>query len=383
MSPTIDPRSWRRHRPDLGDGPLRRRIVLAGGFGLLVWGVVALLPAFGSGEGRLLTGAFQRMEEGLTLVAAHRSRSGPSLEAAVDPNRTGLVGPEVGELTTSLGSLEAKRTAASPEMAALIAHLLRRAGVGRGDVVAIGASGSFPGLLLAALSAASVLGARPITILSLGASTWGATSASFDLLDLHRLFESGGLAPGPPVLVTAGGGEDTGGGLEAGEWERLREQVRRSGLPWLEEPDLRRNTARRMEVYEEAAGPDRVAAFVNIGGSFVNLGTSRLALELRPGLNTRVVLPPEEERGVLHEMAARGRPVIHLLNLRGLASRYGLAWDPVPLPRAGTSRFLRTRSRPPLTVTLLTVLFLALVGVLLFPRKIEGRGGASGDADTL
>ena len=146
MSPPPDVRSWRRHRPDLGDGALRRRIVLAGGLGLLVWGVVALLPAVGGGMDREVpAAAFQRREDGVILVEAHRSRTGPPIDTEADPNRTGLVGPEVGGWTTSLGSLEAKRTAASPEMAALIAHLLRRAGVGPGDVVAIGASGSFPG----------------------------------------------------------------------------------------------------------------------------------------------------------------------------------------------------------------------------------------------
>ena len=34
-------------------------------------------------------------------------------------------------------------------------------------------------------------------------------------------------------------------------------------------------------------------------------------------------------------MAARGVPVIHLLYVKGLADRYGLPWDPVPLPGPG------------------------------------------------
>ena len=373
----------RPRRPDLGDRRLRRRILLAGGVGLAVWAAVALLPRALPREATVMVEAARRMEQAIAVIRGHRERNGPPMDDAADPNRTGLVGPEVGELTTSLGSLESKRTAASPELAALIAHLLRRAGAGPGTTVAVGASGSFPGLLVATLCAVGAVGARPVTILSLGASTWGATAASFDLLDLYRLLEESGLAPAPPALVTPGGGEDVGGGLETQERARLLERVRGGGAPWLEEPDLRRNTAERMRIYEMAAGAGPVAVFVNIGGGYANLGTSGLALGLRPGLNTRVVLPPEEERGVLHEMAARGRPVIHLLNLKGLASRYGLDWDPVPLPEPETSRFVRGHSYPPRPVLLLTLLLLVVSGILLFPSRAEGWYGSSGDKEVL
>ncbi len=324
-----------------------------------------------------MVAAAVRMEAASSAVRDRRDRLGPPIDATADPNRTGLLGPEAGTWMTSLGSLEAKRTAASPEMAALIAYLLRRAGVGAGDGVAVGASASFPGLLAASLAAIGALGARPLTILSLGASTWGATDPDLDLLAIHRILERADLAPGPPLLVTPGGGEDIGGGLEPEDRAGLLRRVRSSGIPSLEEPDLRRNVAQRMVVYERAAGPGGIGAFVNAGGSWANLGTSPLALALRPGLNTRVALPPEEERGVLYEMAARGVPVIHLLNLRGLADRYGLAWDPVPLPDPHDSPFIRARSRPAGEITLLTVLLLAVLGVLLWPRRVAG-GGMSG-----
>jgi poly-gamma-glutamate system protein len=324
-----------------------------------------------------------RMESARSAVRDRRDRLGPPIDATADPNRTGLLGPETGAWLTSLGSLEAKRTAASPELAALIAYLLRRAGVGAGDGVAVGASASFPGLLAASLAAIAALGARPLTILSLGASTWGATDPDLDLLAIHRILEGAGLAPGPPLLVTPGGGEDIGGGLEAEDRAGLLRRVRSSGIPGLEEPDLRRNVAQRMMRYERAAGPGGIRAFINAGGSWANLGTSPLALALRPGLNTRVALPSLEERGVLYEMAARGIPVIHLLNLRGLAYRYGLTWDPVPLPDPETSRFVRTRSRPPLPVLILTGLLMAVLGVLLFPRSVDGHLGIQGDREAL
>ncbi|MBM3789416.1 MAG: poly-gamma-glutamate system protein, partial [Acidobacteria bacterium] len=93
--------------------------------------------------------AAQRMDEAVRTVARHRDSTGGILDVSLDPNRTGLIGPEDGELTTSVGHLEAKRTTANPDMAALIVHLLCRAGAKAGDTIAVGSSGSFPALLVA------------------------------------------------------------------------------------------------------------------------------------------------------------------------------------------------------------------------------------------
>ncbi|MCK7480237.1 MAG: poly-gamma-glutamate system protein [Candidatus Moduliflexus flocculans] len=90
-----------------------------------------------------------------------------------DPNRTGLIGLEYAETTTTLGDLEAKRTSASPDMAALAVLLLREAGLEPGDAIAVGASGSFPGLALAVLSAARALDLDVALVASLGALLLG------------------------------------------------------------------------------------------------------------------------------------------------------------------------------------------------------------------
>jgi hypothetical protein len=39
-------------------------------------------------------------------------------------------------------------------------------------------------------------------------------------------------------------------------------------------------------------------------------------------------------------MAAQNRPCIHLLFVKGLALKYGLPWDPIPLPTPGTLEVL-------------------------------------------
>jgi len=74
-----------------------------------------------------------------------------------DPMKTGLIGLESSPLTTTLGQLEAKRTTTNPAMAALLVRLLHQAGVKKGQVVAAGASGSFPALAVAAYCAARAM----------------------------------------------------------------------------------------------------------------------------------------------------------------------------------------------------------------------------------
>jgi len=314
--------------------------------------------------------AAARMRAATAGVRRLRETAGPPLDVGLDPNRTGLIGPEYGELFTTLGDLEAKRTTTNPDLAALLTHLLERAGVGQGDTVAIGASGSFPALLVATLAATEALGARPVVVLSLGASSYGATDPAFDLLRLHRLLEELGVVRSPPAAASVGGARDVGEDFEPEVRERMVARIRASGVPLVDEPTLARAVARRMEIYGS-----RPAAFVNVGGADANIGVSPTVLNLRPGLVDSVPAPPPGQGGVLHEMAARGVPVIHLLNLRGLALRHGLPWDPAPLPEAGATRLTRGEAErsPILPVIsgawLAAMVILAAAGVMIRRRS--------------
>ena len=73
--------------------------------------------------------------------------AGRGLELA-DPNHSGLIGPEWNPLVTDIGHWGDKVASARPEMADALAGYFRRARLKRGDVIAVNASGSFPGLSL-------------------------------------------------------------------------------------------------------------------------------------------------------------------------------------------------------------------------------------------
>lgn len=277
-----------------------------------------------------------RMRAAIAAVADLRGRVGLALDPVHDPNLTGLIGVEISPITTTIGILEAKRTSTNPQMAGLILRLLDEAGVEAGDAVAVGASGSFPALVLATLLAVEGLGAQPVMVSSLGASSWGANHPDFTWGDIEAGLHARGVIRHRSVAVSMGGERDTGFGMEPAAVELLEQALQRTGLPRIEETDLQANVAARMRAFEEGAAGRRIAAFVNVGGNWAHIGDSAWLLSLGPGLHLalpeRVAAPEPSERGLVYHYLERGVPVIHLLNVRQLAFDHGLAIDPVPLP---------------------------------------------------
>jgi poly-gamma-glutamate system protein len=282
--------------------------------------------------------ASEAMSRSIQAIRECALAAGVAVNPTVDLNRTGLIGVQSSPITTSLGSLEAKRTTTNPNFAGLLVLLLKRAGVRRGDVVAIGASSSFPALIIATLAAVQELGAKPAMICSLGASNWGANNPNFTGLEmLDCLFEKK-IFGARPLALSLGGQNDDGSDMSGQGRALLARKIENSGLPFLQESDLAVNVRDRMDFYRKAAGPAGIKAFVNVGGGWADMGTDSSVLKLRPGLTSVAEIPPPEKRGVIQEMTLLKIPVIHLLYIKGLADRYGLPWDPVPLPKPGEGR---------------------------------------------
>jgi poly-gamma-glutamate system protein len=299
-----------------------------------------------------------------------RESRGVKADRDTDPNGTGLIGMETSAITTSAGRLEAKRTTTNPNFAGLVVFLLHEAGAKRGDAVAVGASSSFPALIVAALSAAKAMGLEPLVISSLGSSEWGANIPEFNWTDMEDCLRAAGVLDVRPIARAVGGDEDVGRDMTPEGRALLESMIRESGVPFLEESNLERNVASRMKRYGEGAGTRPVKAFVNIGGSWANMGTNAEVLKLRPGLADLVFIPPPGERGVLQAMAAKKIPVIHLLNIKGLCERYGLPWDPLPLPRPGEGPLFRRAvagSWP--SVALTVVYILAMIAIIFLMRR--------------
>jgi poly-gamma-glutamate system protein len=205
------------------------------------------------------------MAQAIDCIKRLRLESGRAIDRALDPNETGLIGDEFTPLTTSLGEVEAKRTSTNPAFAALLVHYFHDAGLTRGDVVAVGASGSFPALLLATLSASRVLGLEPIVIYSMGASMYGANLPGFTVVEMLSGLRAEGILPYGLAAVSAGGDGDTGAGVlfdQSGA--TLRAEVRRCRLPVIAGSSLADSIARRLHVLETVARGRSIRCFVNI-----------------------------------------------------------------------------------------------------------------------
>jgi poly-gamma-glutamate system protein len=306
--------------------------------------VAAVLLGAGAGAGRAPAVATTRQAEAASLMArslesikALRLEKGLRVDPALDPNETGIVGDEFTPLTTSLGEVEAKRTAANPAFAAVVAAYFERAGLRSGDVVAIGGSGSFPAFVLASLCAARALDLRPVLIYSIGASMYGANIPGFTFVDMLARLRADGLLPYAIAAVAPGGERDSGRGVLFDEnGTTLVDEARRSGLPLVEGATLVDRIRRRLRIYDAAAAGRPIRCFVNVGGATANYGDTEASLEVPNGLVLRLpLLPASPSRGLLFEFVSRGVPVVHLLYVKGLARANGLPFDPVPFPPGG------------------------------------------------
>jgi poly-gamma-glutamate system protein len=352
-----------------GDRPSPR--IYAAAVLSLVYLLLFRFPSFGDPAAR---GEMARASDLMARAAAAlrdcRAARGVPVVPSDDPNGTGLIGVERSVITTSLGSLEAKRTTTNPDFAALVVRLLRDAGVRRGDIVGVGASSSFPALIVATLAAAEAMGVEPLVISSLGASEWGANIPGFGWLEMEECLRGEGLAGSAPIARSLGGEGDAGLDMDPEGRALIESRVRAGGVLFIDEPSLERNVAARMARFRESAGGRTLKAFVNIGGSWANMGTDPEVLKIEPGLARSVFVPPPARRGVIQAMAAAGVPVIHLLNIKGLCERYGLPWDPRPLPAPGQSRIFRLAVARSWPATALTAVYvLGMLVLLVIPRR--------------
>ena len=228
-----------------------------------------------------------RMERCMQAVRGYREQLGLPLPPE-DIHQTGLIGADFTDITTSLGAIEAKRTAADPDMAALVVRMFSEAGLRFGDRVCAGFSGSFPSLDIAVICACDAMGLEICYISSVGASTWGANHPELTFPDIaHRLYLDG-LISCDSALVTPGGDRDNGKGVfDEDAFIPIIARIEGYGLTVMREENFRENLAARRAVYEQGD----IDCFVAVGGNITSLGIGDSAVTLGQVLLQRTVSP--------------------------------------------------------------------------------------------
>lgn len=314
----------------------RNIIILGSLISIFFFAVTLYLPYKGKFDlYKSMLAASEKMGQAIKVVKNCRNENGIEINHEFDINRTGIIGKESSPITTSVGNLEAKRTTTNPNFAALLVKLMHDAGVKAGDTIAVEASGSFPGLIIAVFSASHIMDVRMIFIGSLGASQYGANDLRFHWLEMHDCLLKKNIFKYKPAAVSMGGENDVGEGMDSEGRVELLRTIRKSEVTFVYQSDLKRNVEQKITIFKQQAGDEEIAAFINIGGSYSGLGIDSDVLKVKPGLTDIKRFPSPNRRGLVFEMAARGYPVIHLLYINGIVQAYGLPWDPVPLPEPG------------------------------------------------
>lgn len=309
--------------------------------------------------------------EAMKVIRAERERRRISVDPIADPTGSGLIGVAMSDITSNTGNLLAKQTTINPNWAAVVIQLLQEAGVREGDTVAVGLSGSFPGLNVSVYAAMTTMRLEPLVISSASASQWGANHPKFLWLDMERVLQEKKLIPFRSIAASFGGAEDRATGLSEPGLDLLRRAIKRNRLPLIEPENYAESVVERMAIYNDLAGDKPIRAYLNVGGGTSSVGTHRAKFAFQPGINRRT--PPRAALidSVMARFLDEGIPVIHFLQLNRMAQRFGLPVSPQVQPPVGTGQvFLQRRYNPWLTGGALVVVIASLV---LFVRSGRGR----------
>lgn len=293
----------------------------------------------------IMRAAALQTEAAFAALKEEKLARGFTIDPIADPNGTGMIGEPFTEITTTLGSLESKRSTTNPNTAAMIVDMLEQCGVKKGDAVAVNLSSSFPCLNIAVLCALDAVEARGVVINSVGASTYGANLPGFTYLDMEQVLLEKDLIHNHTTYFSLGGAGDLGKEMPEEIKNSITGRLRGFGLTFLHYEDLGENIAARQAVYESGAQP---VCLISAGGNLLSFGGGAEMVSahngiVRPGKSRLGKSQPGKIRpgkeagtaGLIPLYLEKGLPVIHLLNMKTLLPSYGLPFDPSPIPRAG------------------------------------------------
>ena len=256
---------------------------------------------------------------------------GLEMNAAADINHTGMIGLEYSFITTTIGNLEAKRTATNPNMAAVAVDMFQELDLQPGDKVAVNCSGFFPALNIAVMCAIEVMELDPYLISSFGSSTHGANDPELTYLDMEHYLYTKGLLQHKSDLFSIGGMEDLGKEMPQELVDTIVARIQGYGYEQFYDEDLLHNVRERYQIYRDQGD---VKCFINVGGNDASFGDSSVMVHTDGGILTELS-EKDNSTGLVQLFLKDGIPVIHLLNIKSLAADYGLPIDPVPLPEPG------------------------------------------------
>lgn len=274
------------------------------------------------------------MEDALQTLVDFRGEDDQS-DSYGDPRLDMIIGQQFSTITTGIGTFEDKVAGVNPNFAALIVDFMVEAGVKDGDLVAVGFTGSNPGINIAVLCACKALGVKPVTITAVGSTWWGANDPDFTWLDMESHLNTKGIIQSVPIAASLGGGLDEAAGLSAVGRNLLRAAIERNGIPLISANSVTASSAKRLELFKKYATVRPFKAYINVGEGVASLGHEENGRLIRDGVVRRLPIRNYPARGLVHLMNAEKIPIINLHDILSLSRKYDLGGAQIPLQPVG------------------------------------------------
>jgi poly-gamma-glutamate system protein len=308
--------------------------------------------------------------EAFGAMRAYRERLGVPIDSVNDPNRTGLVGLQYSQTTYGRSDLSDALTTTNPNFSAAIVEMLYKAGVRKGDVIAVSWDGTYPALNIELLAAAKTLDLRPVIVTAQSAGMWGANQPGMSWLDIERALVNAGLWGFRTRFATLGGETDDGRGLSPEGRMELAAAAESAGVELVVPSSVDDGVARRAAVFDGAR------VLVSVGRPVANVGNvaTRVPSRIISDRTRR-----NQYQGLIGAMRHRNVPVIHIANPSQVALDYRLPLAPAPMPETGKGRLFYERRYSVALAALFSVILLLVLG-LVVRYDVEGYLGVGEDS---
>lgn len=305
------------------------------------------------------------MHDGLNLIKFHRVNNLKKTafhDDTVDPKKSGLIGVLTSPITSSPGNLQAKRASVNPDWAAVIVDMLKNAGVKQGDTVAMGFSGSFPAINLAALSAAEALKLKCILITSVASSSWGANMPELTWLDMENILYLNLIISTKSIAASLGGSADQAKGMTEEGKKIIQGAMLKNAISPLSSAKTRKeNLDSRMALYQKYAEGKPITGYINVGSGSISVGGDTGKKLFNPGLNLKVKPEMLQVDSVMSRFIQQNIPVIQMWPISSLTQKYEFPLSTAKLPLIGESKiFKKTGYLNSLVIGVLIFLILTL-----------------------
>jgi poly-gamma-glutamate system protein len=290
-----------------------------------------------------MVAAAETMHEAIRQMRLYREQQNIPIDNPFDPNNSGFIGREFSPITTTPGDPESKQTSLNPDFAALLIYWFQQLNLSPGERVIIHASASFPALSIAAIIACETAGLEMVIASSAGASSFGANIPGLTYWDMENVLRGKGIIKQRTRFATPGANHDNGSSLWEGGMEIVRKAARRNGLSLVVGETLEDVVEEKWEFFKQYRP---VGVFLNIGGNQSALGNSHCSLQIPPGIIRHPHQCVDVDGGLIQRFNRENVPIIHLLKIRDIALRNGIALSPHPLPEPGQAPLYYAVRRP-------------------------------------